>query len=118
MAPAYSRCILFVCYLCGSDDVLRPSDGKLRFDHVIPRSHGGTDGADNLRLCCRPCNRLKGHWSLEDFRLVCLSRLTSDRSTELRRFRPTTKLTPDRLELYRRIVQYTGWADAILARSD
>ena len=28
-------------------------------DHVIPRSKGGSNGMDNLVLCCRECNTLK-----------------------------------------------------------
>jgi len=30
-------------------------------DHVIPRSRGGTDHADNLQLLCGACNSVKGH---------------------------------------------------------
>ena len=29
-------------------------------DHVLPRKHGGKDTADNLQLCCGPCNGDKG----------------------------------------------------------
>ena len=29
-------------------------------DHIIPRCMGGTNDMDNLRLCCRHCNRKKG----------------------------------------------------------
>lgn len=30
-------------------------------DHIIPRSRGGTDHADNLQLLCAACNSLKGN---------------------------------------------------------
>ena len=31
-----------------------------QLDHVIPRQHGGEDGADNLAFSCATCNRVKG----------------------------------------------------------
>lgn len=40
-------------------------DNEVEFDHVIPFSKGGTTTADNLKLCCRTCNRRKGD-SLSD----------------------------------------------------
>jgi hypothetical protein len=32
----------------------------LHIEHVIPRKHRGTDGADNLALACAECNLHKG----------------------------------------------------------
>lgn len=41
-----------VCWLC---------NGKAdQVDHVVPRVHGGTDGLNNLKAICRPCNLAKG----------------------------------------------------------
>ena len=31
----------------------------LEMDHIIPKSKGGTDHADNFQLLCGPCNKLK-----------------------------------------------------------
>ena len=31
-----------------------------QLDHVIPKQHGGEDGADNLAFSCATCNRVKG----------------------------------------------------------
>lgn len=37
------------------------SRADLTTDHIIPRSRGGTDGADNLQVLCRSCNSGKGN---------------------------------------------------------
>ena len=34
--------------------------GHLHFDHVIPRSWGGSSTAENVQLLCRRCNLRKG----------------------------------------------------------
>jgi hypothetical protein len=34
--------------------------GPLEIEHIIPRSHGGTDKEENLWLACRLCNSYKG----------------------------------------------------------
>ena len=34
-------------------------NSRTTLDHVIPRSRGGTDRRDNLRLCCPRCNSHK-----------------------------------------------------------
>lgn len=42
----------FACYYCGA----LPNYRALEVDHVIPRSHGGTDDPWNLVASCQPCN--------------------------------------------------------------
>lgn len=37
-------------------------------DHIIARSVGGGDGAENLRLSCRTCNSIKRDHSVEHLR--------------------------------------------------
>ena len=40
-------------------------DDQVEFDHVIPFSKGGTTTPENLKLCCRSCNRKKSN-SIDD----------------------------------------------------
>jgi 5-methylcytosine-specific restriction endonuclease McrA len=89
------------CYLCGG--VVEPTTG-LGQDHVIPRVSGGSDEAENLRPCCRQCNRLKGRWTLEEFQRRCESVVYDLPDRHLGR-----PVSPDRVWLYERIVVHMGW---------
>lgn len=42
------------CVYCGA--TAEESGAPLQLDHVIPRSLGGEDTAENLATCCRSCN--------------------------------------------------------------
>jgi 5-methylcytosine-specific restriction endonuclease McrA len=42
------------CIYCGA--TAEESGSHLHLDHVVPRSAGGSDTADNLVLACRACN--------------------------------------------------------------
>lgn len=59
----------YVCWLCGEltrPDV-EPSDGEYpSLDHVVPRSRGGDDTAENLRCAHRLCNSIKGARVVDD----------------------------------------------------
>lgn len=37
------------------------SDIEITLDHVVPRTKGGADHADNIVACCRSCNADKAH---------------------------------------------------------
>jgi hypothetical protein len=50
------------CWYCGCD---LPFAKWATIDHLRPRCRGGPDESDNLRLCCRRCNRRKGARLLE-----------------------------------------------------
>lgn len=39
-------------------------------DHVIPKSHGGGGGRDNIVMACYGCNRYKGTLSVNEFFLA------------------------------------------------
>ena len=40
----------------------------MEVDHILPRSQGGTDHADNLQLLCSGCNRSKGGRTMAEWR--------------------------------------------------
>jgi hypothetical protein len=46
------------CEYCHFPQRLHPQ--RFPIDHVVPRSHGGTDDPANLALCCPSCNWHKG----------------------------------------------------------
>ena len=46
----YKACIF--CWICG-----RPIFNKITFDHIIPRSKGGTDELSNIKLAHHDCNQ-------------------------------------------------------------
>lgn len=52
----------YTCQYCGEKypDILE-------VDHVIPKSRGGTDRADNLVAACHKCNQKKGNMTAEEF---------------------------------------------------
>ena len=39
----------------------------LELDHVHPEYLGGTGDPENIVLACRPCNRAKGHKTIEEW---------------------------------------------------
>lgn len=44
------------CEWCGCDDI-----DSFTIDHRVPRSRGGSNALDNLRILCFACNELKGN---------------------------------------------------------
>ncbi|MDJ1180211.1 HNH endonuclease signature motif containing protein [Roseofilum sp. BLCC_M91] len=45
------------CYWCGC--ILSPQ--QITLDHQIPRSKGGSNSLENLRICCFSCNNQRGN---------------------------------------------------------
>lgn len=64
-----------VCYLTGKRiDLLEPK--SYEFDHIIPKSMGGTNSIENCGLTCRNANRAKADMPLDEFILLCCQILT------------------------------------------
>jgi len=53
------------CAYCGKKISLK----KATMDHIIPKSLGGSNAAENLLPACKHCNLMKGSSSLEAFRV-------------------------------------------------
>ena len=51
---------------CGCQHVLPLH--KLEIDHIVPKSRGGKDQADNIQLLCSTCNRIKGNRDMDFLR--------------------------------------------------
>ena len=47
------------CEYCGLRQENSPL-ASLQIEHILPRSHGGNDDADNLAFACIDCNLAKG----------------------------------------------------------
>jgi diadenosine tetraphosphate (Ap4A) HIT family hydrolase len=56
----------FCCELCGISAYKK----ALEVDHIIPRSHGGSDDKSNLQALCYSCNAMKRDRDDTDFRDV------------------------------------------------
>jgi 5-methylcytosine-specific restriction endonuclease McrA len=44
------------CYMCHRKLAIE----EITLDHVRPRSRGGDESDDNLKVACEPCNNRKG----------------------------------------------------------
>lgn len=52
------------CIHCNRRLTLTPSGepiSRATIEHIVPRTHGGTDALDNLAIACARCNAGKGH---------------------------------------------------------
>lgn len=59
-----------VCYLTGQPiDIHKPS--SYHFDHIIPRSRGGTNELDNLGICTKAANFSKNDMAFDEFINFC-----------------------------------------------
>jgi len=58
------------CYLTGEPiDIYQTS--TYEFDHIIPRSRGGSNELDNLGLCSKRVNRAKTNMTVDEFVGLC-----------------------------------------------
>ncbi len=60
----------YTCQMCGKFCVNYPKflPFTVTIDHIIPRSKGGSDEIQNLRIACLRCNQAKGN-ELEERKL-------------------------------------------------
>ena len=58
------------CYLSGRE-VNLDSASSFHFDHIVPKSKGGTNELDNLGVCTPEVNAAKGDLSVEEFIELC-----------------------------------------------
>ena len=49
------------CAYCGAREI------RLEINHIVPRTHGGSDRVSNLTLACRSCRERRGATNLEEF---------------------------------------------------
>lgn len=58
------------CYLTGQPiDINKPR--TYEFDHIVPKSKGGTNTIDNLGICIKNANRAKAHMTPDEFIQLC-----------------------------------------------
>lgn len=56
------------CAYCGK--TLGDREWECTFDHIVPKSKGGTREENNINPACFGCNQMKKDLSLEEFRQV------------------------------------------------
>jgi 5-methylcytosine-specific restriction endonuclease McrA len=69
------------CAYCDANNL------ALQVEHIVPRSHGGSNRVSNLTIACEPCNQAKSNRSLEDFLahdVVRLDRINRQRRKPLK----------------------------------
>jgi 5-methylcytosine-specific restriction endonuclease McrA len=82
--PAFTRFNVFLrdkwtCQYCGG----RHKTHELTFDHVIPKSRGGTTRWENILTACQECNLLKGNYLPEECRMYPIRRPFQPSNIEL-----------------------------------
>lgn len=51
----------YTCVYCGASGV------PLTYDHFLAQLFGGQTTLENGRTCCRPCNKRKGHMTVDEW---------------------------------------------------
>ncbi len=49
------------CAYCGKENT------RLEIDHIVPKSHGGSDRVSNLIISCKECNSKKANGDIQEF---------------------------------------------------
>lgn len=61
----------FTCYICGKYWDTWPLDRSVSVDHVLPKSRGGQNTAENRRPVCYQCNARKFDATVEELIVWC-----------------------------------------------
>lgn len=81
----------YKCQYCGS----QPGTSNLTYDHVTPRSKGGTTVWENIATCCIKCNTKKADRTPEQAGMKLLSKPVKPNWTPNTRFVIALPKTPD-----------------------
>jgi len=82
--PAFTRFNVFLrdrwtCQYCGA----KHRTHELTFDHVIPKSRGGTTTWENICAACQDCNLLKGNYLPTECRMFPMTKPVQPTNAEL-----------------------------------
>lgn len=82
--PAFTRFNVFLrdkwtCQYCAQ----KHRTHELTFDHVIPKSRGGTTTWENICTACQHCNILKGNYMPEECKMFPIRKPMQPATTEL-----------------------------------
>lgn len=64
----------YTCVYCGTKGV------PLTYDHFLAQKFGGKTTIENGRAACRPCNKRKGHMTIDEWKTYCASHGLNDGS--------------------------------------
>lgn len=65
----------YTCVYCGNTGV------PLTYDHFLAQAFGGQTTIDNGRTSCRPCNKAKGHMTIDQWKEYAAKKGLNDGST-------------------------------------
>ena len=66
------------CQYCGG----KSNDPILEWEHMLPRSRGGSDRLKNASLACHNCNQDKGNHTLEEWKTILQDRIPKERGKQ------------------------------------
>lgn len=93
----------FTCQYCGT----QPGTHELTYDHVVPRSKGGTTCWKNIVAACLPCNAKKADRTPEEAGMPLLKK------PEKPKIRPFTRLTLDKPNTPEEWRDFLYWESAL-----
>lgn len=80
---------------------------RLELDHIVPRAHGGSDEASNLRVRCRPHNRL---WAEDVFGKEHVAEAIESRRSAAREAEPPARIALETIDQTTRGLVNMGFA--------